>query len=617
MQTPIGPLCTCPKGEVLNSTDSKVCQDLDECSPPGRCTQDCVNNKGSYYCSCKDGYVLEGKHDCKVDNRSLAFLIISNRRSLLTADLSQKSLERIPVQVKNVVATTSDMTSDVLYWSDMETKEIKKLKRGGGSPETFISSGLSLVEGLAFDWVGRNLYWLDSKLNTIEVAEENGSQRMILINQNISQPRGLSLDPAPDARYIFWTEWGEYPRIERAGMDGSDRKTIIDTKIYWPNGLALDIPTKRVYFADSKLDFIDFCDYNGLNRQQVIASNHYLLHPHSLAVFEDQVYWTDRQLNRVMQARKFRGSNESVVSHLVSQPLSVHVQHPALQPKMDNPCARAKCDQLCLLAPHKSSPLGFTCKCRPGFRLGNDGVCIERDDPFILVAQKNRIGDLSLTPSDKNRGYFTPVVNVKEVLSIDFDAQKQIIYWTEVEKEGQNNGTLYKSNLGGGEKTDFFDEVDTGLVGSPYCVAFDWVARNLFIGNVEAREISLVQVATSSKFRYRMLVLGNNGEETGVGAPISLALHPASGRVFWLDRGGAGVPAKVGSASMDGSDPKILIQGLVNPQFLAIELQKEELYFSTGRVHTAKVNDEGFFPFYLRLSKISTLSYPRVCAKLW
>ena len=86
-------------------------------------------------------------------------------------------------------------------------------------------------------------------------------------------------------------------------MDGTHRSTIISTKIYWPNGLTLDIPSKRVYFADSKLDFIDFCNYDGTGRQQVIANNHYLLHPHSLAVFEDQVYWTDRQLNRVMRAR--------------------------------------------------------------------------------------------------------------------------------------------------------------------------------------------------------------------------------------------------------------------------------------------------------------------------
>ena len=124
---------------------------------------------------------------------------------------------------------------------------------------------------MAYDWVGKNIYWLDSRLNTIEVAKENGTHRMILVNQNISQPRGLTLDPSPDAKWLFWTDWGENPRIERIGMDGSSRQAIITTKIYWPNGLALDIPTKRVYFADSKLDFIDFCNYDGTGRQQVVA----------------------------------------------------------------------------------------------------------------------------------------------------------------------------------------------------------------------------------------------------------------------------------------------------------------------------------------------------------
>ena len=84
-------------------------------------------------------------------------------------------------------------------------------------------------------------------------------------------------------------------------MDGTLREATITTKIYWPNGLALDVPAKRIYFADSKLDFIDFCNYDGTGRQQVTANNHYLLHPRSLSVFEDQIYWTDRQLNRVLK----------------------------------------------------------------------------------------------------------------------------------------------------------------------------------------------------------------------------------------------------------------------------------------------------------------------------
>lgn len=103
---------------------------------------------------------------------------------------------------------------------------------------------------------------------------------------------------------MFWTDWGENPRIERVGMDGTNRSVIISSKIYWPNGLTLDIVNKRVYFADSKLDFIDFCYYNGTGRQQVIAGSHYLLHPHSLTLFEDTLYWTDRQLNRVTLKKK-------------------------------------------------------------------------------------------------------------------------------------------------------------------------------------------------------------------------------------------------------------------------------------------------------------------------
>ena len=284
VQTPIGALCQCPAGEVLNSTDTRVCQDFNECDPPGLCAQGCTNLKSSYYCTCQEGYVLEndgsGKHQCKAFNHSDAFLIISNRRSLLIADLEQKSIERVPITVDNVVATCSDMNNSIIFWSDMDTKKIMKLKRGGGTPEAVVTSGLNLVEGLAYDWVAKNLYWLDSKLNTIEVGNMNGSKRLILVNQNISQPRGLALDPAQDARWLFWTDWGESPRIERIGMDGTHRSTIIDTKIYWPNGLTLDIPNKKVYFADSKLDFIDFCNYDGSGRQQVIANNHHLLHPH-------------------------------------------------------------------------------------------------------------------------------------------------------------------------------------------------------------------------------------------------------------------------------------------------------------------------------------------------
>lgn len=326
------------------------------------------------------GYQLApDKHSCKADNHSAAFLIISNRHSILVADLAEQGLERVPINVENVVATASDMHTGTIFWSDMKLKRISRLDRGG-EPRTLISTGLDLVEGLAYDWVGNNIYWLDSKLNSIEVSRADGSARAALLAGNITQPRGLCLDPAPAARWLFWTDWGEHPRVERAGMDGSRRQAIVTTKIYWPNGLTLDTATRRLYFADSKLDFIDSCNYDGSGRQQVLAGSHYLLHPHSLSLFEDTLYWTDRQLNRVLSAHKYRGTNQTVVSHLISQPLSIHVHHASLQPPLASPCRAGACQHLCLLSP--AAPDAYTCLCQPGYRLLPDGKCQEGMQSF-------------------------------------------------------------------------------------------------------------------------------------------------------------------------------------------------------------------------------------------
>lgn len=73
-------------------------------------------------------------------------------------------------------------------------------------------------------------------------------------------------------RVIFWTNWGSYPRIERASMDGEMRTVIVQQKIFWPNGLAIDYPTRLLYFADGNLDHLHFCKYDGSNRKQVISS---------------------------------------------------------------------------------------------------------------------------------------------------------------------------------------------------------------------------------------------------------------------------------------------------------------------------------------------------------
>ena len=55
------------------------------------------------------------------------------------------------------------------------------------------------MEGLAYDWIGKNIYWTDNIRNTLEVMRYDGQHRKVLISgsdQIIDRPRGIAVDPA-------------------------------------------------------------------------------------------------------------------------------------------------------------------------------------------------------------------------------------------------------------------------------------------------------------------------------------------------------------------------------------------------------------------------------------
>ena len=122
-----------------------------------------------------------------------------------------------------------------------------------------------------------------------------------------------------------------------------------------------------MYFADARLDYIEFVNYDGSGRTAVVQDDHvrfifivikfmqhervvriemvdwqyvdsrillqFVRHPHALTLFEDTVYWSDRRENRVSQCNKFNCDNQTVVRSRVWGPLGITVVHPARQPQ--------------------------------------------------------------------------------------------------------------------------------------------------------------------------------------------------------------------------------------------------------------------------------------------
>ena len=127
---------------------------------------------------------------------------------------------------------------------------------------------------------------------------------------------------------MYWTDWGVVPKIEKAGMDGSARQTIVTGNLGWPNGLTIDQATKRLFWADAKLDKIEVSDVNGRNRQ-LIMSSVANIHPYGLAVYQDMLYWTDWNTKSISRYNLSSGNQDIVVSGL-EKPMDIHVFDPAL-----------------------------------------------------------------------------------------------------------------------------------------------------------------------------------------------------------------------------------------------------------------------------------------------
>ena len=60
----------------------------------------------------------------------------------------------------------------------------------------YFHQGLGLVDGLAYDWLGKNVYWADYNLEHIAVAniDKDAKHRVILFKDNITNPRGMAID---------------------------------------------------------------------------------------------------------------------------------------------------------------------------------------------------------------------------------------------------------------------------------------------------------------------------------------------------------------------------------------------------------------------------------------
>uniref|UniRef100_A0A3B4WLA9 Low density lipoprotein receptor-related protein 8, apolipoprotein e receptor n=1 Tax=Seriola lalandi dorsalis TaxID=1841481 RepID=A0A3B4WLA9_SERLL len=281
--------------------------------------------------------------------------------------------------LKNAVALDVDVSINKMFWCDLYHRKIYSAyinKASDSSQQVALIDSLHSPEGLAVDWVHKNIYWTDSGNKSISVATGDGRKRKVLIATELSEPRAIAVDPHQG--FMYWSDWGGQAKIEKAGMNGVDRQVLVSEHIEWPNGITLDLSNRRLYWVDSKLHLLSSVDLNGDNRKVLLSSHHYLGHPFALTVFEDRIYWTDLEDEAIYSANRLTGHDVAKVAEHLNNPLDLVVFHEQRQPKAPDTCnlgslPNGGCEYLCLKAPQITdhSPK-YTCACPDGMELGPD-----------------------------------------------------------------------------------------------------------------------------------------------------------------------------------------------------------------------------------------------------
>uniref|UniRef100_A0A8D2LBK3 Prolow-density lipoprotein receptor-related protein 1 n=1 Tax=Varanus komodoensis TaxID=61221 RepID=A0A8D2LBK3_VARKO len=586
-----GPMCYCNNSFQL-AEDGKSCKDFDECTIYGTCSQTCTNHDGSYTCSCVEGYLLQPDHkSCKAKNEPVdrpPVLLIANSQNIMATYLNGGSVPNIiPTSTKQTTAMDFNYVTDTVCWVHVGDSSFQTILKCAKIPnlkgfveERTINISLSLhhVEQMAIDWLTGNFYFVDDIDDRIFVCNKDGVTCVTLLDLELYNPKGIALDPTMGK--VFFTDYGQIPKVERCDMDGQNRTKLVDTKIVFPHGITLDLVNRLVYWADAYLDYIEVVDYEGKNRHTIIQGI-LVKHLYGLTVFENYLYATNsdnantQQKTSVIRVNRFNSSDFQVVTR-VDKGGALHVYHQRRQPKVRSHACEpgmfgkpGGCSDICLLGnSHKTR----TCRCRSGFSLGSDGKsCKKPEHELFLVYGKGRPGiirgmDMGAKVPDE---HMIPIENLMNPRALDFHAETGFIYFADT-----TSYLIGRQKIDGTERETILKDGIHNVEG----IAVDWMGNNLYwTDDGPKKTISVARLEKAAQTRKTLI----EGKMTH---PRAIVVDPLNGWMYWTDWEEDPKDSKRGKierAWMDGSNRSIFITSktVLWPNGLSLDIPGKVLYW--------------------------------------
>ncbi|XP_029962713.1 nidogen-1 [Salarias fasciatus] len=294
-------ICSCRAGYI---GDGRNCQDVDECQP-GRCHQNaiCFNTQGSFTCQCRPGYSGDGfqcssertKTQCET-HREGALGVAGPRGPRPPVGQYVPSCnengEYEPMQCHG--------STGHCWCVDRNGQEIPGTRSGPGNrPMCIDHSGVSPPVGPRprpdVDFLPPGTHLLFAQSGRIEhVPLEGHDMKKAGARTVLHLPEKVIIGVAYDCveKMIYWTEITS-PSISKASTQGGEPTAVIDSDLNSPEGIAIDHLGRTMFWTDSVKDNIEVASLDGSQRRVIIDSD--LVNPRAIITDppNGNLYWAD------------------------------------------------------------------------------------------------------------------------------------------------------------------------------------------------------------------------------------------------------------------------------------------------------------------------------------
>ncbi|XP_052104944.1 low-density lipoprotein receptor-related protein 4-like isoform X2 [Mytilus californianus] len=453
-------------------------------------------------------------------------------------------------------------TTKSIFWSEKSYKRIQELTLDGSTATRSLFTKTSgYVDGLVIDWISDNMYFSDSKYNWIIMVPLNSTEvyYKLIITTGLYQPHGLAIYPKKG--YLFWSDWGDIPKIEMSDLTGGNRRILVNDNIVHPRGITVDYEANAIYWVDSSKDTVETVEFNGNNRRIVLSlpnTNFF-----GIALYENFIFMTEQEEGHLKIYDKITGKGYTNYK-LGYIPFAIMMYDEDMQAgEPSYACTILGCEQMCVDKP----AFDAVCLCGEGYELNADKkTCTEVQEfiqPSHIYAIRDAIcqypanlADMSLANITLETQCFIKIA--KGYLALSYDSINGLLYYSENVTRSIGRVQLRRGS--------FTDTIIRG-VGEIRGLAYDWTSGNLYWTD---NTYKWIMVSTANG-KYQKVIVD------GLISPIGIAVHPNRGTLYWADPG----RSVIESSYMNGDNRTVLpIEDISHPNHLFIDFRFDELFWA-------------------------------------